>query len=62
MESSKPVTRITMFKVPSEEGQQKLIQGYETLAAESKKVITIERKKPILPPISPPPLYLYPPN
>ena len=38
MADSKPFTRITMFKVPSAEGQQILIEGYKKLLEDSKKV------------------------
>lgn len=42
MADSKPITRITMFKVPSAEGQQILIEGYKKLLEDSKKVRYIQ--------------------
>lgn len=37
--STKPIRRVTLFKIPSEEGQEKLLAKYRTLPQEALKVV-----------------------
>jgi hypothetical protein len=37
--SAKPIRRITLFKVPTEEGQEQLLAKYRTLRQEALKVL-----------------------
>lgn len=35
---TKPIRRITLFKIPSEEGQEKLLEKYRTMPQDALKV------------------------
>jgi hypothetical protein len=36
--STKPIRRVTLFKIPTEEGQEQLLEKYRTLRQEALKV------------------------